>query len=436
MTAAPRKTYTNKATGKLMYVGGGAVPPAIAAKLRAAARRRAAAARPAPARPVNPLDAQVNAAIGERVKPLQGMLGEREKQYAAEGQLAGRANTALQGELDRIGGVYNEAKGQAIGAVGAGQVATEGEQARGNAFLQSVLGGFMPDAAQAAPAQAQNQLIAGAQGDLQNRTIAGQLALEQQAGNAGLAMQRTATGQQAAEFTRDRLDARNADTRTIQTQIAAIQAGAPALRRQFGRENEQMSLARQQLQLDRQNLGQNQSQFDANLAFQREGLASSEEQAGLDRETAAAGGAGGGAAASAASAKRVEAARSSAGTMVDNMMTVAASATGDPAAFAQLKKRLPGLKLGVKNAQGAWVLDNKKWKALAGKPSTITALFAAYKAQGLAPMWAFWAAQKFAPNAFPAGQTFDIKSGTWRKWTAQEVKQLKSGWKPVHYRYL
>lgn len=223
------KTYRNKATGKVTAI------------------RQKPKAKPVPK--VNPLDAAVTGAIDGQVKPFEQANVERGTQYTRDIADTDAVQNALQQNLVGITKTLATANNDALGLAAQRGTASGDRMASNMNFLQSVLGNYVGDGGVGLQGAAQHegvQVAADAAGNTRSVYDAGQ------ASNGNLAQQRGALTMAHGERAGQLLQARLADQRALQNEIARVRAQAPMLKRQFGREDEELRIAQNDLALRRQ----------------------------------------------------------------------------------------------------------------------------------------------------------------------------------------
>lgn len=265
MAAKPKhpnaKTYTNKATGK--------VTPIKAKPAKKVVRPPA----------VNPLDAAVTSAVNSQVLPYENASADRARQYEADASNSEAINARMQQNLVGIQQTLATANNDALGLAAQRGTASADQMARNQSFLSGVLGNYVGDGGVGLQGAAQHsgvQVAADAAGNTRSVYDAGQAA------NGNLASQRSAMTLAQGERAGQLLQQRLADQRSIANEIARIRGQAPMLKRQFGREDEELRIAKEDLGLRRQQVSDaraaNQAQTelgyyqtDASLAGQAAG---------------------------------------------------------------------------------------------------------------------------------------------------------------------
>lgn len=239
------KTYTNKATGK--------VTPIKAKPAKKVVRPPA----------VNPLDAAVSSAVNSQVLPYENASADRARQYEADASNSELINARMQQNLVGIQQTLATANNDALGLAAQRGTASADQMARNQSFLSGVLGNYVGDGGvglQGAAQHAGVQVAADAAGNTRSVYDAGQAA------NGALAQQRGAMTMAQGERAGQLLQARLADQRSIANEIARIRGQAPMLKRQFGREDEELRIAKEDLALRRQGVNDaraaNQAQTD------------------------------------------------------------------------------------------------------------------------------------------------------------------------------
>lgn len=203
---------------------------------------------------VNPLDQAVNSAITSQVSPYEQANANRLTQYEHDTADNKAAGDLLQQNLKGILNTQATANNDALGLAAQRGTASADRMASNMSFLQSVLGNYVGDGGvglQGASQHAGVQVAADNAGNTRSVYDAGRAA------EGNLSQQRGAQVMQQGERSQQLLAKRMEDQRAIQNEIARIRAQAPLLKRQFGREDEEMRIARQDLALRRQ--GQNAS---------------------------------------------------------------------------------------------------------------------------------------------------------------------------------
>jgi hypothetical protein len=227
---------------------------------------------------VNPLDAQVNSAIAAQTQPYMLQLGQSNQQYGADIGQSNTAGKALQGEL---GGIQKSLQGDSANllALAAQRSAGNDSQlAQNRAYLQSILGNFMGDQSHQGIGAATNA------GDVQNAYLQGLNSLSR---GAQMGSMRGASAMATNEHLGELQTARQAAAKQIMNQISAIRAQAPLLRRQFGQENEQMNLARQELGLKKQAMENDFTNATLDRTAARDALLADARQKQIDAKTKA-----------------------------------------------------------------------------------------------------------------------------------------------------
>lgn len=242
------KTWTDK-QGNVRAIGG---------RIVRAAPKPGAAVKP----PVNPLDAAVGSAITSQVKPYEGMEADRVTQYNHDLADQRAVQDEVQQQLLGIHRTLATANNDALGLAAARGTDTSAMQRNQN-FLRDVLGNYVGDGGagmQTAIEMGQSRMGADAAGN------AAQIGLAGRASEGHLSTLRAAENMAHGERAAALLAKRQADQHAIENEIARIRAQAPLLRRQFGREDEEMRIAKQDLALRRQQAADqrasNQAQVD------------------------------------------------------------------------------------------------------------------------------------------------------------------------------
>lgn len=200
----------------------------------------------------NPLDAAVSSAIDAQVSPYEAAAADRARQYEADQANGEAINNRLQQNLLGIQQTLATANNDALGLAAQRGTASADQMARNQSFLSGVLGNYVGDGGvglQGAAHAGGVQVGADAAGNTRSVYDAGQ------AGNSNLASQRSALTLAAGERSSQILQQRLADQRALANEIARIRTQAPLLKRQFGREDEELRIAKEDLGLRRQQLG-------------------------------------------------------------------------------------------------------------------------------------------------------------------------------------
>lgn len=217
---------------------------------------------------VNPLDAAVNSAIGAQVQPYTAMDKSRLAQYNKDVADTNAVQETLQQRLAGIQSGLQSANADALGLAAQRGTASADQMQRNMDFLRQTLGNYTSDQGAIAGGVQPASVASGS--DAAGNAVGVGLA----AGASGnqLAAQRGASVLAGGERSAQLLNARKQDQLAIQREIARIRSQAPLLKRQFGRENAEMSLARQELGLSKQQLSEQKRQFDASQDYQYDAL--------------------------------------------------------------------------------------------------------------------------------------------------------------------
>lgn len=190
-------------------------------------RRPAAAPKKAAPPKVNPIDAAVTSQLAGQSKPYEGMLADRQKQYDADRTDQIGIGDQIQSQLLGIQKTLATANNDALGLAAQRGTASADQMQRNMDFLSSVLGNYVTDDGSGL------RNAASQQGVVATADAAGNAAGVRTLGvgsNNQLAAQRGAQEMAVGERAKALLDARIADQRAIQNEIARIKATAPALR--------------------------------------------------------------------------------------------------------------------------------------------------------------------------------------------------------------
>lgn len=246
----------------------------------------------APARTVrppkpNPIDAATTAALQGQIKPWRAANVERQTLYERDVADSGAVGQALDAKIAGIQSGLADTNATALGLAAQRGVESQDQMARNQSFLQSVLGNYVTDGGAGLSGAAQAQGVAANADAAGNATS---VALGNNSGSSQLAAQRGAMTMQGGERASQLLQARMADHRSIQNEIARIKATAPAVRQALADKQREYWLAGQELKLSRAQQEEQRRQFDANLQLQYGQMNQQDDQFydGLDAEQAAA----------------------------------------------------------------------------------------------------------------------------------------------------
>lgn len=212
----------------------------------------------------NPLDAAVNSAIQGQIKPYQAANTERQTQYTQDVADSAGVDSSLQAQLAQIRAGLDSSNANALGLAASRGSAVPDQMQRNQSFLRDVLGNYTTNGGTGLDTAASQQ------GVISNANASGNAAAVGLAGSSGasqLAAQSGAAGMAGRERGTQLLQARLADQRAIQNQIAAIKATAPALRREYQNQDfDRYTLAAGELGLSASAQAEQKRQFDASLA--------------------------------------------------------------------------------------------------------------------------------------------------------------------------
>lgn len=229
---------------------------------------------------VNPLDAAVNSAIGAQVQPYTAMDKSRLAQYNKDAADTSAVQETLQQRLAGIQSGLQSANADALGLAAQRGTASADQMQRNMDFLKQTLGNYTSDAGAIVNGVQPAVVASGADaaGNAAGVGFAGSASANQLAAQRGASV--LAGGERSAQL----LNARKQDQLAIQREIARIRSQAPLLKRQFGRENAELSMVRQELGLKKQTFAEQQRQFDLS---QTEASRQFDESLGADRASQA-----------------------------------------------------------------------------------------------------------------------------------------------------
>lgn len=381
----------------------------------------------------NPLDEAVNSAISGMVKPWETGVASVGAQQDYLTDLGSRSSAGLQTQLSGLAAEGIRNSDQMMASAAAANDAQGAALQKQMDFLKSVAGHADQSAIDASAVTAANTF--------DNRNLATELALRQASMTEDDRARQQIAAVTGTEWARNAQQPLAAMKAQMAGQIAAIQAQAPALRREWGNQDREFQLKQDELKFQREQFAQaikqwnsefNEGvrQFDKNAEIQQQGL----DLEGNDAASSS----------SSSAAENLSKWREKVGAQVNDATSLFSAASADPVAYRQLYQSFPKGTIPYKvvtneAGQKARVLDLNAWRKMP-IGTKAQAMLKFFKSKGLPPGWSFIAALQYIPGAKeqmlkaatnPNGTRYILDAHT------GQMRALKQGEKvPVYYNTL